>query len=175
MNGDQFVTPANKSQNGVFSLRSTATKRDTLAAELERGKSNIYSRFQRILKCSNQLLSLDPQLSTAKRQQRTQVFTSSIAHATLERQLLAAQTTRMELETKLRERDLQVERLERDRRWFADREQEERQEKERERAEHEEEKVRIVTLIKLHNNKISYIFRGKPTAIFVRSEILFLL
>jgi mitotic spindle assembly checkpoint protein MAD1 len=52
----------------------------------------------------------------------------------------------MELETKLRERDIQVERLERDRRWFADRENEEREEKERERADHEEEKVRFLTL-----------------------------
>jgi mitotic spindle assembly checkpoint protein MAD1 len=49
----------------------------------------------------------------------------------------------MELETKLRDRDLQVERLERDRRWFADRQDEEREEKEKERAEHEEEKVLI--------------------------------
>jgi len=44
----------------------------------------------------------------------------------------------MELETKLRERGLQFERLERDRGWFADRESEERQEEERERAEHDE-------------------------------------
>jgi mitotic spindle assembly checkpoint protein MAD1 len=80
-------------------------------------------------------------LSTAKRQQRTQVFTSTIAHANLERQLLASQTAKMELETKLRDRDLQVERLERDRRWFSDRQNEEREEKERERAEHDEEKV----------------------------------
>jgi mitotic spindle assembly checkpoint protein MAD1 len=80
------------------------------------------------------------------------VFTSSIAHANLERQLLAAQTTKMELETKLRERDLQVEILERDRRWFADREKEEREEKERERADHEEEKVGVLTLKDLRNN-----------------------
>ncbi|KAJ6591138.1 spindle assembly checkpoint component Mad1 [Mycena vulgaris] len=59
-----------------------------------------------------------------------------MAHAALERQLAAAQTTRMELETKLRERDMMVEKLERDRRWFSDREQEEREEKEREREEH---------------------------------------
>ncbi|KAJ7093951.1 spindle assembly checkpoint component Mad1 [Mycena belliarum] len=58
-----------------------------------------------------------------------------MAHAALERQLAAAQTTRMELETKLRERDMLVEKLERDRRWLSDREQEERDEKERERAE----------------------------------------
>ena len=34
-----------------------------------------------------------------------------------------------------------VERLERDRRWFADREKEEREEKEREREVHDDEKV----------------------------------
>ncbi|CAA7263882.1 unnamed protein product [Cyclocybe aegerita] len=118
MNGDQFKTPLNRIRDGSSTLRSTAAKRDSLAAELER----------------------DPQLSTAKRQQRAQVFTSSISHANLERQLLAAQTAKMELETKLREKELLVERLERDRRWFADREKEEREEKERERAAHEEEK-----------------------------------
>ncbi|TFK35138.1 spindle assembly checkpoint component Mad1 [Crucibulum laeve] len=117
MDGDQFKTPLNKTRYDSL-LRSTATKRDSLAAELER----------------------DPQLSVAKRQQRTQVFTSSMAHANLERQLLAAQTTKMELETKLREKDLLIERLERDRRWFADREKQEREEKEKERAEHDEEK-----------------------------------
>lgn len=53
------------------------------------------------------------------------------------------QTTKMELETKLRESELTVERLQGDRRWFSDREEAERQEKERERAEREEEKVRI--------------------------------
>ena len=86
-------------------------------------------------------LTKDPQLSTAKRQQRAQVFTSSISHANLERQLLTAQTSKLELETKLREKELLVERLERDRRWFADREKEEREEKDREREAHEEEKV----------------------------------
>ena len=54
---------------------------------------------------------------------------------------MAAQTSKVELETKLREKELLVERLERDRRWFADRETEEREEKERERDTHEEEKV----------------------------------
>lgn len=54
---------------------------------------------------------------------------------------MAAQTSKMELETKLREKELLVERLERDRRWFADREKEEREEKDREREIHEGEKV----------------------------------
>lgn len=84
----------------------------------------------------------DPQLSTAKRQQRTQTFASHLASASLERQLIAAQTARTELETKLRERDVLVERLEGDRRWLSERETEEREEKERERAERAEEKVR---------------------------------
>ncbi|KAJ7628640.1 MAD-domain-containing protein [Roridomyces roridus] len=99
---------------------SSALKRDSLAAELER----------------------DPHLSSAKRQQRTQAFTSTVAHASLERQLLAAQTTKMELDSKLRERDIEIEKLKRDRRWFSDREQEEREEKERERAEYQEQTTR---------------------------------
>lgn len=64
-----------------------------------------------------------------------------MAYAHLERQLLASQTSKLELETKLREKDLLIERLERDRRWFADREKEEKDEKELERLEHEDEKV----------------------------------
>lgn len=47
----------------------------------------------------------------------------------------------MELETKLREKDSLIERLEQDRRWFVGREKEEREEKENERVQREEEKV----------------------------------
>lgn len=135
MNGDQFKTPVNKFRGEGSSLRSTAIKRDSLAAELERGK------FHATTQVLDSLSYIDPQLSSAKRQQRTQVFTSSVSHASLERQLLAAQTAKLELETKLREKELLVERLERDRRWFADREKEEREEKERERGTHDEAKV----------------------------------
>ena len=64
-----------------------------------------------------------------------------MAHASLERQLSALQTTKSELETKIREKDIHIDRLEGDRRWLTEREQEEREEKEKERAEREEEKV----------------------------------
>ena len=47
----------------------------------------------------------------------------------------------MQLETRLRERDTTIERLDADRRWLAEREQEERVEKERVSKEREEEKV----------------------------------
>jgi hypothetical protein len=47
----------------------------------------------------------------------------------------------MEFEAKLREKTAQVERLERDRRWLADREKEQQEERERERTEYAEEKV----------------------------------
>ena len=56
---------------------------------------------------------------------------------------MAAQTAKMELETKLREKDAAIDRLEDDRRFLAEREKEEREEKEKERAEREEEKVRV--------------------------------
>ena len=88
---------------------------------------------------------LDPQLSTAKRQQRTQALSSHLAHTSLERQVAAAQTAKLELESKLREKELLIERLEGDRRWLAEREREEREEKERERAEYLEAKVRTFT------------------------------
>lgn len=89
----------------------------------------------------------DPQLSTAKRKQRTQAFTSHVASASLERQLIAAQTAKVELETKMREKDALIERLEQDKRWLAEQEQKERDAKERERAEREEEKVRLASLL----------------------------
>lgn len=66
-----------------------------------------------------------------------------MAHASLERQLAAAQTAKLELETKLREKELIVEQLEGDRRWLTQREKEEREEKERECAEYQEEKVSV--------------------------------
>ena len=121
------------------SRSSSTTKRDSLAAELEKGTLSVafYLLFKYLVKTPT-----DPRLSTAKRQQRNQVFTSNLAHANLERQLVSAQTTRMELETKLREREIQVERLERDRRWLSDREQEEKEERERDRREYNEDKVR---------------------------------
>ncbi|KAH9475542.1 Spindle assembly checkpoint component mad1 [Psilocybe cubensis] len=118
MDNDQFKTPLNKSRLPGPGLRSSTMKRDSFAAELER----------------------DPQTSTAKRQQRAQVFTSSISHASLERQLLAAQTSKMELETKLRESELLIATLKSDREWLANREKEEREEKEAERESYEKAK-----------------------------------
>lgn len=52
----------------------------------------------------------------------------------------------MQLETRLRERDATIERLDADRRLLAEREQEERGEKERVSKEHEEEKVSDYTI-----------------------------
>ena len=123
--------------SATSSRPSSTTKRDSLAAELEKGTDSAISFVIQIQRQA----PTDPRLSTAKRQQRSQVFTSNLAHANLERQLVSAQTTRMELETKLREREIQVERLERDRRWLADREQQEKEERERERREYDEDKV----------------------------------
>jgi len=64
-----------------------------------------------------------------------------LAHASLERQLAALTTTKNDLEKKLREKDVAIDRLEKDRRWLAEREKEEREEKERERIEWDEAKV----------------------------------
>lgn len=146
------------------SLRSSQSKRDSLAAELERGVSVcfievLYGILWRVYECQSEQLahhiiskwptpvrvadhSPDPELSTAKRRQRTQAFASGLAHASLERQLSAAQSARIEIESKLREKDIVIERLENDRRYFADRENEERQERERESRTHDEDKVR---------------------------------
>ncbi|KIK41019.1 hypothetical protein CY34DRAFT_236280 [Suillus luteus UH-Slu-Lm8-n1] len=111
----------------MLSSRSATTKRDSLMAELEREKPDPKP-------------IADPQHSTARRQQRSNAFTSHMANASLERQLLAAQASKTELEAKLREKDIAMERLERDRRWFAEREEKEREEKLQEQSEREEEK-----------------------------------
>ncbi|KAI0667550.1 MAD-domain-containing protein [Trametes maxima] len=116
---DKFTTPIGSTSRLLSStLRSNAVKRDSLAAELER----------------------DPQLSTAKRQQRTQAFSTHLSQAALERQLAAAQAAKTELESKLREKEMAIEKLEGDRRWLAEREEEEAEEKERERSEYQEYK-----------------------------------
>ena len=64
---------------------------------------------------------------------------------------MAAQTSKLESETKLIGKELLVRRLGRDRCWFVNREKEEREEKEREREAHEDEKVAST----LYNNNIS--------------------
>ncbi|KAF9441022.1 hypothetical protein P691DRAFT_815490, partial [Macrolepiota fuliginosa MF-IS2] len=92
----------------------TAIKRESLAAEPEQA---------------------DLQYSTAKQQQRTQLFTNNISHASLKRKLPAAQTSRVNIETKPHERELQVERRERGRHRFADWEREDREANKREQAE----------------------------------------
>ncbi|KAH9165311.1 MAD-domain-containing protein [Lactarius sanguifluus] len=63
-----------------------------------------------------QELERNPQLSTAKRQQRTQALNTTLSQAALERKLAAAETNRVQLETRLRERDGAIERLEADQR-----------------------------------------------------------
>jgi mitotic spindle assembly checkpoint protein MAD1 len=94
-----------------------------------------------LLLSSHEGIPIDPQLSTAKRQQRANALNTTLSQAAIERKLAAAETTRLELETRLRERETTIERLEADRRWLAEREQEEREEKERLSKEREEEKA----------------------------------
>ena len=66
-----------------------------------------------------------------------------MAHASLEKRLAAAQTTKLELESKLREKDLLVERLEGDWRGLAEREKEEHEE-------HLEDQVRTIPFTSGH-------------------------
>ncbi|KNZ74680.1 Spindle assembly checkpoint component mad1 [Termitomyces sp. J132] len=85
---------------------------------------------------------LDPRQSSAK---RTQALSSSFAQAGLERQLASLKTDKSELERKLKEKIAQVDRLEQDRRWLADREASERKEKEEDAARWEEEKSKVLS------------------------------
>ncbi|KAH9165300.1 mitotic checkpoint protein-domain-containing protein [Lactarius sanguifluus] len=59
-----------------------------------------------------------------------------------QRSAFVKRTNRVQLETRLRERDAAIERLEADRRWLAEREQEEREEMERVSKEREDEKAK---------------------------------
>ena len=80
---------------------------------------------------TSSIASLSHYRSTAKRQQRAHALNTTLSQMTLERKLAASETTRMQLVTRVRERDTTIERLDADRRLFAEREQEERVEKER--------------------------------------------
>jgi mitotic spindle assembly checkpoint protein MAD1 len=66
-----------------------------------------------------------------------------MAVSSLEKKLLLAQDAQRIMENKLREKEIEIERLQEDRRFLADREKEEREEKEQERLAYEEQKVRI--------------------------------
>ncbi|KAN0114199.1 Spindle assembly checkpoint component Mad1 [Russula decolorans] len=127
-----------RSAANATSSASTTTKRDSLAAELER----------------------DPQLSTAKRQQRAHTLNATLSQAAVERRLAAAETTRIQLETRLRERDSEIERLDADRQWLAEREQEEREEKERVSKEREEEKIKLEQDIRSLRSALSTLQEG---------------
>ncbi|TEB24118.1 MAD-domain-containing protein [Coprinellus micaceus] len=143
MDPSSFKTPVNPSRLPRFDYGAStsglggAVKRDSLAAELER----------------------DPQLSTAKRRSRQhlQTFTSSLSHAALERQLLTAQTTLSETQTKLREKELAVERLERDRRYFCEREKEEREGREREQLEATEARRQLDAELRSLRTQLSHL------------------
>jgi mitotic spindle assembly checkpoint protein MAD1 len=139
MNGArQNVASASTNFSTSRSSRPAAAKRDSLTAELERGSYSPHIHHTAHVDVPTK----DPQFSSAKRQQRTNAFTSSMAHASLERQLLQLRSEKVELETKLRERDSTIEQLEGDRRLLALREQSEREEKEQEQSAREKEKVR---------------------------------
>ena len=82
-------------------------------------------------------------MSTAKRQQRAQAYTSHMATSALERQLLNAQLAKQDAEKKLRAKESEVEKLEADRRLLAGREAENEQAMEEERAKYAEEKAQV--------------------------------
>ncbi|KDQ20863.1 hypothetical protein BOTBODRAFT_26885 [Botryobasidium botryosum FD-172 SS1] len=116
-------TPRNRqlfssSSSSALATPPTATKRSLLAAQIEQ----------------------DPDLSSARRMQKSQAFESRMAKTSLERRLLAAEDAKRELESLVKEKEITIDRLEGDRRWLAEREQEARDEKERSEADWAQEK-----------------------------------
>lgn len=142
-------------------MQSNATHSRPSSSAVSRGSGQTNTHTSTLITPT----TADPQLSTAKRQQRTQAFASHMNRASFERQVATAQTAKLELESKLREKELLIERLEGDRRWLAEREKEEREEKEREREEHAEEKVRPIT--PAPGPDLTSTVRGKPRANYV--------
>ncbi|KAG8977569.1 coiled-coil domain-containing protein mad1, partial [Tulasnella sp. 427] len=76
-------------------------------------------------------LDQDPTLSSSRRAQKADLFSSRMATKSLERRLLAAENAKQELEIALKEKEIAIERISQERRWLADREIEEREEKTR--------------------------------------------
>ncbi|KAG8906634.1 coiled-coil domain-containing protein mad1 [Tulasnella sp. 403] len=99
-------------------LRNSTVKRDSFAAQLDQ----------------------DPQLSSSRRAQKADLFSSRMATKSLERQLLAAENAKHELESALKEKEIAIERLGNERRWLSERETEEREERKRLAAEWSSEK-----------------------------------
>ncbi|KAG6865080.1 hypothetical protein C0991_005224 [Blastosporella zonata] len=81
-------------------------------------------------------LAVDPPQSLAKRAQ----LTPSFPHTTLERQLMELKEENGGLERQLKAKIIEVERLQQDRRWLADRETVEREEKEQEASKWQKER-----------------------------------
>ncbi|KZT00090.1 MAD-domain-containing protein [Laetiporus sulphureus 93-53] len=119
MDNSTFYTPTNASSSSRLPtsvLRSR--KRDSLAAELES----------------------DPQLSTSRRKQLYNSYSSNAAHLRMQTELAELQTLRAELQKTVKEQQIQIDSLERDRRFLSDREEEEMRENELLKKEREQTK-----------------------------------
>ncbi|KIY49930.1 MAD-domain-containing protein [Fistulina hepatica ATCC 64428] len=118
---------------GPRGVASSALKRDLSTAELEKGE--VCTHFVHLAYASIYGRTEPP--PSAKRQQRNQEF---VAKVTLERQLNTLKANQEAAENRLRDKDIQLERLERDRRYLSDREQQALSALETERKQAEEEK-----------------------------------
>lgn len=88
-------------------------------------------------------LLIDPELSASRRAEKSQAFEARMLKTGLERRLIAAEESQRELERALSDSKATIQRLESDRRWLAEREQQEREERQRLEASWEEERVSI--------------------------------
>jgi mitotic spindle assembly checkpoint protein MAD1 len=152
MDGEQLSGQSTRIRNAT-SLRTTAIKRDSLMAELERGELSRLSfrNSKRVASYSVSQPDAKSLYQTPNIQQRSANNAPKLSpHASLERQLAALTTTKNDLEKKLREKDVVIDRLEKDRRWLAEIEKEEREERERERIEWDEAQVGSRTLYCFH-------------------------
>ncbi|EJD55527.1 hypothetical protein AURDEDRAFT_109823 [Auricularia subglabra TFB-10046 SS5] len=95
-------------------------------------------------------LDQDPVRAAARRQEKVQAFSRDMAVQSLEKRVLAAEESARKLEDELRKKDAQIDSLESDRRWLADREREERETKERERAQWREDKANLEEQLREH-------------------------
>lgn len=100
--------------------------------------------------CAEETRVPDPQLSTAKRLARKTTLNTHLSQSALDRELAALRSSHAALEAKLKDRDVQITRLEKDNEYLTSREAEEQEEREREvgemqgRLENVEEELRNV-------------------------------
>ncbi|KAG9037741.1 coiled-coil domain-containing protein mad1 [Tulasnella sp. UAMH 9824] len=148
---DNYASPRTPGQGSSF-------KRDSFAAQLDQG--GLSEPDMICIMYSRTPSRSDPTLSSSRRAQKADLFSSRMASKSLERRLLAAENAKQELEAALKEKEIAIERISQERRWLADREIEEREEKTRLSEEWATEKKDLDRTIRTLRNNLHNLQTG---------------